>query len=95
MIPNLPKGEAVILRLLAGGELYGLELVRASDGQIKRGTIYVTLHRMEDKGRVRSRRARRGPDQSGIARRLYKATDEGRRLLAAYEAAREAYEGSK
>jgi DNA-binding PadR family transcriptional regulator len=36
--------------LLRHQELYGLQLVAASRGRLKRGTVYVTLRRMEEKG---------------------------------------------
>ena len=53
--PTLSSKESLILSLLAAGRpLYGLELVAASKGQLKRGTVYVTLGRMEDKGYVES-----------------------------------------
>ena len=42
----------MILALLDSQERYGLELVQLSDGQLKRGTVYVTLQRMEAKGLI-------------------------------------------
>ena len=49
-----PK-ELLVLDLLARAKArYGLELVAASRGRVKRGTVYVTLGRMEDKGLVAS-----------------------------------------
>jgi hypothetical protein len=46
--PRLSAKESLILDLLAHrGELYGLQLVAASRGRLKRGTVYVTLGRME------------------------------------------------
>src|SRR3954467_90565 len=51
----LPRKERLILELLASlGPLYGLQLVEHSDGALKRGTVYVTLGRMEAKGLVES-----------------------------------------
>jgi len=44
-----------VLDLLESGERYGLELVDASAGRLKRGSVYVTLGRMETKGFVASR----------------------------------------
>lgn len=80
------KLELVILRLLiGGGESYGLALVKASDGALKRGTIYVTLGRMEEKGFVTSEQEAVTPDHIGIPRRLYKITGLGERSLAAVE----------
>jgi DNA-binding PadR family transcriptional regulator len=73
----LAKSEAVILDLLASrGSLYGLQLVDASKGALKRGGIYVTLGRMEEKGFVTS-----APAEGG--RRLYEPTALGLRHLVA------------
>ena len=74
---RLAKSESVILTLLAArGDAYGLELVEASRGKLKRGGIYVTLGRMEEKGLVSSRAGDSG-------RRLYKPTALGERALLA------------
>lgn len=66
--------------LAANGELYGLQLVAASRGRLKRGTVYVTLGRMEDKGFVTSTPGA-APLAGGLPRRLYTATPLGRRML--------------
>jgi PadR family transcriptional regulator PadR len=87
---KLPSStEADILRLLiARGESYGLALVKGSDGRLRRGTVYVTLDRMEEKGFVESREEETPPaDYVGIKRRLYRTTGAGVRALAAREAA--------
>src|SRR5207253_3377248 len=48
---TLPRKERLILELLASeGPMYGLQLVEQSGGGLKRGTVYVTLGRMEAKG---------------------------------------------
>lgn len=76
---TLPPTERNILSLLAdGGSSYGLQLVQASGGRLKRGGIYVTLGRMEEKGLVSSIR-------QDDARRIYELTGLGRRALAALE----------
>ena len=54
LIPRLSTTERLILDLLREGELFGLQLVDRSDGALKRGTVYVTLGRMEAKGLVES-----------------------------------------
>ena len=47
-MPRLSAKEAIVLDLLGGGEpLYGLQLVALSEGRLKRGTVYVTLGRIE------------------------------------------------
>src|SRR5438128_6839939 len=85
VIPSLPDKERLILDLLArGAELYGLELVATSRGRLKRGTVYVTLGRMEEKGYISSRLEDAPPTAGGLPRRLYKPTAFGRRVLAAW-----------
>ena len=86
-IPQLSTKEALILKMLISQskERYGLDLVAASDGQLKRGTIYVTLGRMEEKGYVSSHREATDQTSSVIPRRLYKPTGLGVAILQARE----------
>lgn len=78
---RLPQSELLILNLLsARGPRYGLELVQASRGRLKRGGIYVTLGRMEEKGLVTSSSG--GED----GRRRYRPTALGERALLAARA---------
>lgn len=80
-IPTLSAKEMLILNMLiTGGELYGLQLVEESKGHLKRGTVYVTLDRMEDKGYVESRTESARPGEPGLPRRLYRATGFGLRV---------------
>jgi DNA-binding PadR family transcriptional regulator len=76
----------ILHHLIAKGEAYGLELVRDSEGQLKRGTVYVTLGRMADKGLVESREVPRD-DGSGLNARVFRATGHGARILSALELA--------
>jgi PadR family transcriptional regulator, regulatory protein PadR len=87
--PSLSRKEALILEMLLinGRELYGLEMVAASNGAIKRGTIYVTLQRMQEKGLIDSRQEPRPAPEIGIPRRLYRISGHGERVFAAYQAA--------
>ena len=49
--PTLSGKESVILELLVRHQaLYGLQVVAESRRRLKRGTVYVTLQRMEEKG---------------------------------------------
>jgi DNA-binding PadR family transcriptional regulator len=78
----------LILELLVrSGKMYGLELVAASEGGLKRGTIYVTLQRMEKKGYVASKLEDAPPAVGGLPRRVYTATPQGRELFAVWTAA--------
>jgi PadR family transcriptional regulator, regulatory protein PadR len=81
---RLSEKERIILDLLTDGEQYGLQLVAASKGRLKRGTIYVTLGRMEDKGYVTSRTEDAPDGAGGLPRRMYEATPYGIRVLNAW-----------
>jgi DNA-binding PadR family transcriptional regulator len=84
-IPTLPPKERLILDLLiARGPLFGLQLVALSEGMLKRGTVYVTLGRMETKGFVRSEQEAMPPGAIGLPRRLYYPTPLGERVLRAW-----------
>lgn len=76
--------------------MYGLELVEASEGALKRGTVYVTLGRMQEKGFVESR-PERPAGASGLPRRLYRPTGLGLRVLDAWGMLRKAmaWEGAR
>lgn len=93
-LPPLPRKEALILEMLveSGRELFGLEMVEASKGKLKRGTIYVTLQRMTEKGLIESKVEPRLAPEVGIPRRVYWPTGYGQRVYAAYCAARSAME---
>ena len=82
---KLSAKEYVILDLLrSSGEMYGLEMVKASN-KLKRGTVYVTLDRMTDKGLVKSRQVK-NPKDAGLPRRVYQIAGHGVTLLRAQDA---------
>lgn len=91
-LPSISRKEALILDMLigAGRELYGLEMVDASNSALKRGTIYVTLQRMREKGYVESKPEPRPAPEVGIPRKLYRVTGYGERVYAAYRTAHSA-----
>jgi PadR family transcriptional regulator PadR len=76
--PRLSVTEERILDLLIeDGEMFGLQIVQESRGGVKRGTVYVTLGRMEEKGYLDSRTEAPAPGAIGLPRRLYKPTAYG------------------
>jgi DNA-binding PadR family transcriptional regulator len=89
-IPSISATEALVLDLLSGRERFGLELVDASGGALKRGSVYVTLGRMEAKGFVQSRQEERAAGAIGLPRRVYRATPYGLKVREAYQILREA-----
>jgi PadR family transcriptional regulator len=87
--PSLSGKESLILELLVREtELYGLQLVAESKRRLKRGTVYVTLQRMEEKGYVASRTEDAPKNAGGLPRRVYRATPLGRRVLDAWTTVR-------
>ena len=86
--PRISQKEELIFELLSSSkECYGLELVHGSGGKLKRGTVYVTLQRMEDKGLLESFVKEKPPTESGIPRRMYRVTGHGARVWQAHQAA--------
>lgn len=93
-LPRLSGTERAILELLREhGEMFGLLMVERSDGRLKRGTIYVTLGRMQDKGLVESRQEPLPAGGIGLPRRLYRPTGHALRVLAAWCAAEAHFSG--
>ena len=77
------RTELIVLNFLAQKrEMYGLELVRVSNNKLKRGTIYVLLSRLEDKGFVSSRQIS-DIGVSGLPKRVYSITGLGQRAISA------------
>ena len=84
-VVGLPRKERLILQLLASeGPMYGLQLVEHSDGTLKRGTVYVTLGRLEAKGLLESQQEPVPPGAIGLPRRIYRPTALGERMLHAW-----------
>jgi len=82
-----PKEKVILGLLMKVGRKgsYGLQLVQQSEGELRPGTIYVTLERMQEKGLVESRQEERTPGMSGIPRRIYNTTWYGMRVFQAWE----------
>ena len=82
---TLPPKERLVLELLVSrGPTYGLNLVEQSAGALKRGTVYVTLSRMEAKGLVASEQEAAQPGAIGLPRRIFRVTGLGERVLQAW-----------
>lgn len=83
----LPGKERLILELLTSeGPMFGLQLVERSGGALKRGTVYVTLGRLEAKGLVESQQETVPTGGIGLPRRIYRPTALGERMLRAWTA---------
>lgn len=90
-LPSLSGNERLVLELLAAKQdrMYGLELVAASAGRLKRGTVYVLLGRMQQKGYVEAEAEKFEDDSGLVPRRMYRATGLGLRVLRAWSLAAE------
>jgi PadR family transcriptional regulator, regulatory protein PadR len=91
LVPRLSTTERLILDLLRESEQFGLQLVDRSEGALKRGTVYVTLGRMQDKGYVESRTEPLPVGAIGLPRRWYRPTAYGLRVLDAWGLAARAF----
>jgi PadR family transcriptional regulator, regulatory protein PadR len=89
-LPSISSTESLILDLLEPRDRFGLELIARSDGRLKRGSVYVTLARMEAKGFVESRQEDRAAGAIGLPRRLYTPTPYGLKVRDAYRLLRDA-----
>ncbi len=78
------KEEVIMTLLLEHSEMYGLDMVNSSS-EIKRGTVYVTLGRMEDKGLISSKERKPPKGSRGPSRRVYKLTGAGQRAIKAWK----------
>ena len=88
-LPSLSGNERLVLELLAAKQdrMYGLELVADSGGRLKRGTVYVLLGRMQQKGYVEAEPEKFADDSGLVPRRMYRATGLGLRVLRAWSIA--------
>lgn len=64
--------------------LYGLQIVECSNGEIKRGSVYVLLGRLEEKGFVEVKRSEES-NYPGLPRPHYRLNGYGSRVLATAE----------
>ena len=72
-----------VLRLTGGAYAVPVRELITREGRVRlsRGTIYVTLERLEQKGLVRSTFSDPQPVRGGKSRRLFEVTREGIRAL--------------
>lgn len=100
-VAELKRGsiQLCLLSLLSHESKYGLQIItelRDMSGgffDLKEGTLYPALRRLEEKGYLKSEWVER---ESGIPRRYYKITDKGREVLSeATEVWREMVKGTE
>ncbi len=70
-------------------------MVELSRGRLKRGTVYVTLGRMHDKGYLESRQEDLADGAIGLPRRLYRPTAYAIRVLEAWRLAEQMLGGGQ
>jgi len=89
-IPRLARIERMILNRLTHGDEFALRLADRSGGSLKRGTVYITLQRMESKGYVESKLESPIVGAMGRPRRWYRTSSYGRQVLNAWRLAENA-----
>jgi DNA-binding PadR family transcriptional regulator len=80
------KTEHIAMEILTSSiskKFYGLELVELSNGTLKRGSVYITLSRLEDRGFLESENE--AAPKGTIPRRVYKVTGAGQRAYTAWQ----------
>ena len=76
--------EMIILKLLSEGKMYGYQLVSTLEQrsgnqfQVKEGTLYPVLYRLEDAGFIE---ARWETQERGVPRKYYHLTEQGTQQL--------------
>jgi PadR family transcriptional regulator, regulatory protein PadR len=79
--------ETMVLAALAHGEAHGYEIMRRLEErgcgllELKEGTLYPALYRLEEAGHIRGRWEGKPPGLRGPRRRTYHLTPKGRREL--------------
>lgn len=68
--------EEVVLDILRHEEMYGLEILKKSNGDLRRGGMYTLFSRMEDRGLISGRRVP-SDHPHGSPKRVYRATKGG------------------
>lgn len=92
MPTDSPLGEFEVIVLMAilhlthaGDDAFGSavreEIEKRSGRVVSRGSIYITLDRLEDKGLLASRPGATTPDRQGRPKRLFKVTAPGRKAV--------------
>jgi DNA-binding PadR family transcriptional regulator len=95
-LPKLSATERLIIELLMShDELFGLRMVELSRARLKRGTVYVTLGRMVEKGYLESRQEPLPEGAIGLPRRLYRPTGLAMRILSAWQTAEASYRNAE
>lgn len=72
---------AILTLLLQHGEMYGLEMIEASGGALSRGTVYVWLSHLCDRGYVTHRDAEQDVERGPKKRKKYSITPKYRVFL--------------
>jgi PadR family transcriptional regulator len=92
MTTDTPLGEFEVVLLMAilhllrtSDDAFGSairdEIERRSGRRVSRGSIYITLDRLEEKGLLRSRLGETSAGRGGRPKRLFRVTPAGRRAV--------------
>lgn len=73
---SLSHKEELVIDIVRDQEMYGLDIVKKSGGKFKRGTVYLTLSGMEERGLLEATVVP-SRHEGCLPRRRYRVTDRG------------------
>lgn len=81
---KVTKKDVVLELLLNHGEMSPLEIIAASKGELKRGTVYNILNRLEFDGYLETRDGEGSTKVGKLPQRFYKVSRNGQRVINAH-----------
>ena len=89
--PILTPTQEIILAFLSDRSMYGLELIKESNGRLKKGSVYNVLSGMKEIGWIDSEIEDTPAGKKGPPRRRYRITARGSSILDAWKAWRKVF----
>lgn len=77
MTQSITSKELLVLQIMESlpSPIYGVDIVKSSDGEIGKPDVYIYLSRLEDKGYVTSYKEEPRPGYRGVQRRCYRVEE--------------------
>lgn len=75
VLMTLSSKQELVIDMLRHGRMYGLDMIKKSGGNLKRGSVYLTLSAMEAEGLIEGETVPSEPPL--MPRRLYRVTENG------------------
>lgn len=82
--PILTEPEELILTILKSHSAYGLQMIKESDGVLKKSSIYARVRQLKELGLISSTVELAPQGEKGPPRVLHSITPEGKKILTAW-----------